>query len=227
MCEAKFTWLPKFTNTLLSVPEEHQAALFRALAQYGNFGIEPDFGDDWALRAVFESLREDIDNNKRFRSNGSSGGRGNKKGDGEGVSNPETPLCESETPLSDTENPPLDVCEGGETPLCEVGETQKGGSDFAPSIPYQSIPNHTKPTQAKGVRRFRAPTTEEVEEYAADYAEAKGLDPGGFSAERFIDYYTSNGWKVGRNPMKDWKAAARDWVRRDCKEVGGDVYSRL
>lgn len=32
-------------------------------------------------------------------------------------------------------------------------------------------------------------------------------------AERFIDYYTSNGWKVGKNPMKDWKAAVRMWER--------------
>lgn len=30
-------------------------------------------------------------------------------------------------------------------------------------------------------------------------------------AQRFNDYYTANGWKVGRNPMKDWKAAARNW----------------
>ncbi len=30
----------------------------------------------------------------------------------------------------------------------------------------------------------------------------------------FFDYYTANGWKVGRNSMKDWKAAARNWMRR-------------
>lgn len=30
-------------------------------------------------------------------------------------------------------------------------------------------------------------------------------------AQRFVDYYTANGWKVGKNPMKDWKAAARNW----------------
>lgn len=30
----------------------------------------------------------------------------------------------------------------------------------------------------------------------------------------FVDHYTSNGWKVGRNTMKDWKAAARGWANR-------------
>ena len=34
-------------------------------------------------------------------------------------------------------------------------------------------------------------------------------------AERFVDYYSSVGWKVGKNPMKDWKAAVRAWSRRD------------
>jgi len=33
--------------------------------------------------------------------------------------------------------------------------------------------------------------------------------------DRFIDYYTSNGWRVGKNPMKDWKAAVRSWERSD------------
>lgn len=32
-------------------------------------------------------------------------------------------------------------------------------------------------------------------------------------AEKFFDHYTANGWKVGKNPMKDWKATARNWKR--------------
>lgn len=31
-------------------------------------------------------------------------------------------------------------------------------------------------------------------------------------ADRFYDYYCSNGWKVGKNPMRDWKAAVRNWI---------------
>ena len=33
-------------------------------------------------------------------------------------------------------------------------------------------------------------------------------------ADKFHDYYTANGWKVGRNPMKDWRATARNWCRK-------------
>ena len=32
-------------------------------------------------------------------------------------------------------------------------------------------------------------------------------------AEKMYNYYESNGWKVGKNPMKDWKAAARNWIK--------------
>ena len=33
--------------------------------------------------------------------------------------------------------------------------------------------------------------------------------------QKFMDYYSANGWKVGRNPMKDWKAAIRTWEQRE------------
>ena len=56
--------------------------------------------------------------------------------------------------------------------------------------------------------RFKAPGVDEVRAYAAE--NGYNLD-----AERFVDYYTSNGWKVGRNPMKDWKAAVRNWCKGD------------
>lgn len=55
-------------------------------------------------------------------------------------------------------------------------------------------------------KRFVPPTLEEVKAYCAE--RKNNVD-----AERFIDYYTSNGWLVGKNKMKDWKAAVRSWER--------------
>lgn len=54
--------------------------------------------------------------------------------------------------------------------------------------------------------RFTPPTLEEVKAYCTD--RNNNVD-----AERFIDYYTSNGWMVGKNKMKDWKASVRTWER--------------
>ena len=63
--------------------------------------------------------------------------------------------------------------------------------------------------------RFRAPSPEEVEEYARSYAEGKGLDLAStdFDPERFVDFYAQKGWVVGKAKMKDWKASVRNWVR--------------
>ena len=59
-----------------------------------------------------------------------------------------------------------------------------------------------KPTRT----RFVPPTLEEVQAYCLE--RNNNVD-----AERFIDYYTSNGWMVGKNKMKDWKASVRTWEK--------------
>ena len=56
--------------------------------------------------------------------------------------------------------------------------------------------------------RMPRPSIEEVQEYIT-------LNNYAVNAERFIDYYESNGWKVGRNPMKDWKACVRTWHKKE------------
>jgi hypothetical protein len=43
-----------------------------------------------------------------------------------------------------------------------------------------------------------------------NYFEEVGALP---EAEGFFNYYESNGWKVGKNPMKDWQAASRNWIK--------------
>lgn len=55
-------------------------------------------------------------------------------------------------------------------------------------------------------KRFTPPTVEEVAEYCRE--RQNSVDPA-----HFVDYYTANDWKVGRNKMKDWKAAVRTWER--------------
>ena len=52
-------------------------------------------------------------------------------------------------------------------------------------------------------------TFEQVYEYMAIRI---GAEQGKIEAEKFVNYYTSNGWKVGKNPMKSWSAAANNWI---------------
>lgn len=58
------------------------------------------------------------------------------------------------------------------------------------------------------VKRFAPPTVDEVREYCRE--RGNNVNP-----ERFIDFYSSKGWRVGNQPMKDWKAAVRTWEQRD------------
>ena len=60
----------------------------------------------------------------------------------------------------------------------------------------------------KPTKRFIPPTVDEVREYC--FERGNSIDP-----QRFVDYYTSNGWMVGKNKMKDWKAAVRTWEQKD------------
>lgn len=57
---------------------------------------------------------------------------------------------------------------------------------------------------------FKQPTLEEVTQYC--HERKNNVNP-----RLFIDHYTSNGWKVGKNSMKDWKAAVRTWENNDLK----------
>ena len=57
--------------------------------------------------------------------------------------------------------------------------------------------------------RFQKPTFEEVKQYIEENGYTS-VDP-----DRFYAYYEANGWKVGRNSMKDFKAAIRMWSARD------------
>lgn len=71
----------------------------------------------------------------------------------------------------------------------------------------KDLDNNSAASPQRG-KKFKPPTLLEVENYCAE----RGLQ---IDAERFIDHYASNGWRVGKSPMKDWQAAVRNWVRRD------------
>lgn len=189
----KFTWFPKFTDTVAKVPEGQRGTLLWALVLYGTYGEEADLG--WPLDAIFESLRDDIDCSKRAIESGKRGGRGNAK----------APLQSDKTPFADVEST---LCDG-----------ENGGSGKAEANTRQDSTRQDKTKR----ERFAPPSVEEVREYIAE----KGYR---FDAESFVAFYESKGWKVGREPMKSWKAACTTWEKRRGKEeVDGDAspYSDL
>ena len=69
----------------------------------------------------------------------------------------------------------------------------------------KEIDSSAKSTTTKR-KRFEKPTLSQITQYCLERNNC-------VNAEQFYDYYESNGWKVGKNAMKDWKACVRTWER--------------
>jgi hypothetical protein len=64
--------------------------------------------------------------------------------------------------------------------------------------------------RGRTAERFLPPTRDEVEIFCLE----NGLT---IDVDRFMNYYTANGWMVGKNRMKDWRATVRNWALRDSR----------
>ena len=66
-------------------------------------------------------------------------------------------------------------------------------------------------------RVFKKPSVEEISSYCQE--RNNNINP-----EQFYDYYEANGWKINRNPMKDWKATVRNWERNEFNRKSVDNF---
>ena len=82
----------------------------------------------------------------------------------------------------------------------------------------KEIDSSAKSTTTKR-KRFEKPTLSEIEQYCIERKN-------NVNAEHFFDYYESNGWKVGKNSMKDWKAAVRTWERSEYRKPNSKKNSK-
>ena len=82
-------------------------------------------------------------------------------------------------------------------------------ASIMPAAEAKAEPAAPKPATRRRTPPMQRPTVWEVE----NFCRTQGLQL--VDAQRFVDYYEANGWKVGRNPMRSWQAAARNWQRRE------------
>ena len=94
-----------------------------------------------------------------------------------------------------------------------MSEHMQEDASKCPRNPIQSVSESESNTNggaqdkpAPRAHRFGPPTLEEVAAYCLERQNK-------VDAQRWLDYYEANGWKVGKNPMKDWRAAVRNWER--------------
>ena len=115
---------------------------------------------------------------------------------------------------------------GKQTPSKTEANAKQNQSDLLKSEreieSKKELPNGSS---KKARPRFTPPSLDDITAYADEYAGERGWGSAsdiGFEPRRFSDFYDSKGWMVGKAPMKDWKAALRNWVARDRKEAGAD-----
>lgn len=80
---------------------------------------------------------------------------------------------------------------------------------------------NTNLTDSNRKALFKKPSLDDIKNYCI-------LRNNNIDAEAFIDFYSSKNWMIGKNKMKDWKAAVRTWERRDAKkQTMGKLHSQI
>ena len=118
---------------------------------------------------------------------------------------PNTP---SNTPSNTGSNTPPNTAANND--IRNIEENKENKEVVVESVVAQPQQTSTQPKEKKkrSSSTFVKPTFEEC----MSYAQEKGYQ---WNIERFFNYYESNGWRVGQNPMKNWKAAMRTWNTKE------------
>lgn len=92
----------------------------------------------------------------------------------------------------------------------EWNDSSRQGGQSVPHTDNNEYINKIDRESAQG--KFKKPTLQEVAEYCQE--RGNNIDP-----EEFIAHYESNGWKVGKTPMKNWKSAIVTWEKKREKDA--------
>ena len=184
-----FVFYPTFLTSIEAIKNAAmRLAMFEAVANYGVYGTLPNFTEtdpNGILDGMFLQMRFAIDDAKAKRSTNRE--NGSRGGAPKGNKN----ACKNNRKqLNSTENkqnnPNVNVNDNVNANVISSNEDK-----------------------AKSVKRFVAPTLDEIQ----DYCKEKEFN---VDAASIYDHYTANGWVQGKNkPIKDWKAAVRQWARRE------------
>lgn len=177
--------------------EEQRGKLFIALLNYSEYGELPDF--DGALLMAFAFIRTSLDRDAESwaekRAKRAEAGRNGgiaKAAKAAIASNAKQSEANLAVPVNVPVNVPVPV---------NISTTTSGGRETADKPPRAS--------------RFQPPTVDKVKSYCAE--RGNSVDP-----ERFVDFYESKGWLIGKSKMKDWRAAVRSWERSDSQQKAQD-----
>ena len=187
------------------MPDDQAQAFVYALVRFGMTGEEPEPGEPWYPTFVACRGRVELSVAKQRKAKGMAEARWQgRDGCKDEDAAPDQAGCTNDT-KHDARGDASIMHDGGQASCTDNGEHR-------PENESESEKESEKEKEMKGARRARArfspPSTDDVSAYAAE----RGLD---IDAAAFVDFYAAKGWKVGTSPMRDWRAAVRNWCRRD------------
>lgn len=204
-----FVFYRSFYEGIKELPRDIQGEVLTAIMEYGLNGVTTE-NQKQITKAMFALIKPQLDaNNQRFE-NGKKGGR------------PKANCNQTETETKPKQNRNKTKHEPNVNDNVNVNdndisflEKKKQKSDAAVSdlvenenseSPIETLQT-PKEQSGGGRKRFIIPTPEEVQAYCNERKND-------ISGQQFCDFYSSKGWKIGKEPMKDWKAAVRTWEMR-------------
>lgn len=185
-----FDW----AEALLEMPADIRLKIDDAIKRYALYGEEPD--DPAVKYSIFALIRPTLDRNsteysercERVRKARSEAGKKHRG----------------------NQYRKMEQMEQMEQMELDSDSDSDSDSTVLPPI-VGNIEKSTNVDTKKTAQRFSRPSVSEVRDYIAE--QGYSVD-----AEAFIDFYEAKGWRVGSNPMKDWRAAVRTWERRHKEE---------
>ena len=183
-----FTFYSSFYKTAQKIDLPlDRLAFYEAVAQYGLTKEEPDLSNAHLADIAFEGCKPNLDSGWMKSEAGSKGGR----------SKSNSACADKKSRIKSASN-----SEKAESNLLSEKSKQYNQEQ------EQEIKE--RDTNVSPKKKFQKPTVDEVRAYCEERHNA--VDP-----DAFVDFYESKGWKVGDQPMKDWKAAVRTWERSESK----------
>ena len=184
--------------------DDERGRLLMAMIAYASDGTEPHF--DGNERYIWPVFRDMIDASAKSLENKRKGGSASqsKDDDAQAESN------------SEEQNPA--ERNTAEQTLTEPNIHEQNGTkpDIIQESRIKNQESRAKNQEREGGKaasaareRFAPPSPADVNAYAAEIGAAH------VDGDRFCDFYASKGWRVGSQPMKDWRAAVRTWAKRD------------
>lgn len=199
-----FTMFEKFGDVCEALEEPDRKELIYAISMYGMFGEEVEL--PYLLKALFISLKEDIDNSKNARARGSKGGRPKGKPEVGEVSETRKPeVFETAKPEVSEHAEPEVSASGAKTESQTKPDQASAGQTSACQTSPEGEGAHARRGGAGAEGAMDPPTLGEVREHFA--ANCLRGDP-----DAFWGHWDSAGWKRRGEPIENWRSLAVKWA---------------